>query len=215
MGMDGLGSPGVVGKPNMPALTRFFALPVGADASVVLSGLVELRSRRHPSMAAADEAADPTAVEFSAPGVRDRSEDVRERTRLSGGPVGLGQVGTLRDLRLGGVETDGAQYNPVTRSLRVTRVSISTSPSAGTARRKLFADSRMTSLWNLGAQKTYESSLLNYAVARRTSTPLPVPVLRRGIPDRHAHALEPAAQTLATHRRADGISTTRRDPRHR
>ena len=60
----------------------------------------------------------------------------------------------------------------------------------------------------LGAQKTYESSLLNYAVAQANiDHHLPVPVLRRGIPDRHYSHARTGAQTLATHRRAAGIST--------
>ena len=67
MGMDGLGSPGTVGSPNVPALTRFFALPVGADASVELldsSSYVVNGIHLWPQQ---DEAADPTAVEFGNP----------------------------------------------------------------------------------------------------------------------------------------------------
>ena len=104
---------GVVGKPNVPALTRFFALPVGADVSVNLLGSSSYVLDGIHLWPQQDEAADPTAVEFSAPGVRDRSEDIRERRGLPGEPRwGVGQVGTLRDLRLGGVETDGARSTP-------------------------------------------------------------------------------------------------------
>jgi hypothetical protein len=208
MGMDGLGSPGVVGKPNVPALTRFFALPVGADVSVDLLGSSSYVLDGIHLWPQQDEAADPTAVEFSAPAFAIDRKTYASNAAYPAAPVGVGQVGTLRDLRLGGVETDAAQYNPVTQSLRVfTGLDLHVT-FGGDGNTKLFADSRMTSLWNLGAQKTYESSLLNYAVARAN-----IDTISRYLfcGEEYlivtTHALEPAAQTLATHRRAAGIST--------
>jgi Peptidase family C25/Propeptide_C25 len=208
MAMDGLGSPGSVGKPNVPALTRFFALPIGADASVDLLGsssYVLDGIRLWPQQ---DEAADPTAVEFGTPPFVINRESYSSNVAYPASPVGVAPLGTLRDLRLGGVEADGAQYNPVTQSVRVytgldLRVNF-----GGDGNTKVFGDSRMTSLWNLGAQRTYDSSLLNYAVARAN-----IDLSSRFVfcGEEYlivtTHALEPAADSLATHRNADGIST--------
>jgi hypothetical protein len=208
MGMDGLGSPGVVGQPNVPALTRFFALPVGADASVDLLGSSSYLLDGIHLWPQQDEAADPTAVEFGNPAFAIDRKAYSSNVAFPASPVGVAQVGTLRDLRVGGVETDGAQYNPVTQSLRVyTGVDLRVK-FGGDRNTSLFGDTRMTSLWNLGAQQVYQSSLLNYAVAQAN-----IDLISRFLfcGEEYlivtTHALDPAAETLATHRRADGIST--------
>jgi hypothetical protein len=207
MGMDGLGSPGTVGDPNVPALTRFFALPVGADASVELLDSSSYLVNGIHLWPQQDEAADPTAVEFGNPAFTINRQAYATNAFLPASPVGTASVGTLRDLSLGGVETDGAQYNPVTQSLRVyTGLDLHVT-FGGEKNTKLFADSRLTSLWNVGSQRNY-TSLLNYDVARLN---IDLVSKFRFCGEEYlivtTHTLEPAAQTLATHRRADGIST--------
>ena len=208
MAMEGLGSSGVVGKPNVPALTRFFALPVGGTASVDLLGSSSYVVRGIRLWPQQDEAADPTAVEFGNPSFTIDRQAYASNLAYPVSPVGVGQVGTLRDLRLGGVETDGAQYNPVTQSLRVyTGVDLRVN-FGGDGKQNVFGDSRMTSLWNINAQRVYDSTLLNYAVAR---TNIDLISKFRFCGEEYlivtTHALQPAADSLAAHRNADGIST--------
>lgn len=205
MSMDGLGGVGDAGSPNVPALTRFFALPQGADGSVRVLGSSSYTVGGVLLWPQQPEAADPTAVEFGAPPFTIDQKRYAADAFYPASPVATAPAGTLRDLALGGVETDGAQYNPVSRSLRVytgldLRVDFS-SPG-------YFADSRATSLWNLAAQKTYASALLNWDVASRFLNP-GIRYLFCG--EEYlivtSHTLKPAADTLAAARNADGIRT--------
>jgi hypothetical protein len=205
MVMDGLGSPGAVGSPNVPALTRFFAIPQGADVSVRelgSSGYVLDNVLLWPQQ---DEAADPTAVEFEQPAfsISQSAYALNAYTKATS----VAKLGTLRDLAVGGVEADGAQYNPAARSLRVltsldVRVDF-TGKSTG-----VFADGRAGSIWNLAAQKQYASSLLNAGVASQYLGPI-TKFRFCGVEYLivTTHALKPAADTLAAARNADGIWT--------
>jgi Peptidase family C25/Propeptide_C25 len=205
MAMDGLGSVGSFGKPNVPALTRFFAIPEGADVAVRelgSSGYVLDNVLLWPQQ---DEAADPTAVEFGTPPFAiDKSAYALNAYNAA---TRAGPLGTLRDYAVGGVETDGAQYNPAARSLRVltsldVRVDF-TGKSTG-----VFADGRAGSLWNLPAQRTYGSTLINYDVASSYLGPI---TRYRFCGTEYlivtTHLLKPAADTLAAARNADGIWT--------
>lgn len=207
MGMDGLGSVGDTGSPNVPALTRFFALPQGADGSVRVLGSSSYVLDGISLWPQQEDAADPTAVEFAAPPFTIDSKQYSTNAFYPASPAATAPLGTLRDLRLGGVETDGAQYNPVTRALRVytgldVRVDF-TGENSG-----LFADGRATSVWNLAAQKTYSSSLLNYgAVVGHVGDVARYAFCGEEYLIVTTHALEPAAHTLAAARNHDGIKT--------
>lgn len=208
MGMDGLGSVGDSGSPNVPALTNFFALPQGADGSVRVldsSSYVVNGISLWPQQ---EDAADPTAVEFSAPPFAIDVKRYATNAFYPASPAATAPVGTLRDLRLGGVETDGAQYNPVARALRVytgldVRVDF-TGQNSG-----IFGDGRVTSVWNLAAQRLYKSSLLNYdVVARNVGDIARYVFCGEEYLIVTSHALKPAADTLAAARNNDGIRTS-------
>lgn len=204
--MDGLGAPGAVGKPNVPALTRFFALPQGADGSVrVLSttGYDLNGIRLWPEQ---DEAADATGSPFASPPFAIDVQAYSTDASYPASPVREAALGAMRDLSLGGVETDGAQYNPVAQQLHV-YTGIDLRVDFGGKNSHVFGDDRTTSVWNLSFQKQYSSSLLNYATV----------VANLGVGrwlfcgEEYlivaSHALKPAADTLAAARNADGIKT--------
>ena len=207
MSMDGLGGVGDVGAPNVPALTRFFALPQGADGSVRVLGSSSYVLNGVLLWPQQEDAADPTAVEFGNPAFTIDMRRYSSNAFYPASPAATAPVGTLRDLSLGGVETDGAQYNPVSRALRVytgldLRIDF-VGKSTG-----VFADGRATSVWNLAAQKTYRSSLLNYdAVVGHIGDISRYVFCGEEYLIVTTHALKPAADTLATARSADGIST--------
>jgi hypothetical protein len=209
MGMDGLGSVGDTGKPNVPALTRFFALPQGGGAAVSLLGSSSYVVGGVNLWPEQPEAADPTAVEFAQPPFTIDLKQYSSAGFFPASPVGTASLGTLRDVALGGVETDGAQYDPAARQLRVyTGLQVRIDFTKTNAGDTFFGDPRTTSVWNLAAQRLYASSLLNYDVV----------ATHLGDVSRYifcgeeylivtTHALKPAADTLAAARNADGIRT--------
>src|SRR5207248_10473727 len=107
-------------SPNVPALTRMFAVPIGADVSVQLLGSTSLTVNGVRLWPQQDEAADAEgASPFAAPAFLFNPKEYSLNAFSPPSPVGTAQLGTLRDLHVGGVETDGAQYNPVAQSLRL------------------------------------------------------------------------------------------------
>ena len=209
MGMDGLGSVGDTGSPNVPALTRFFALPVGADAptvtlldssSYVLDG-VHLWPQQ-------PDAADPTAVEFGNPPFTINAKVYGSNAFYPASPTGTAPLGTLRDFSVGGVESDGAQYNPVSSQLRVfthesLHVDFGKQPSAAG-----FGGGNASSLWNQAYKPIYKSTLLNYDVAvANLDNSIRYLFCGEEYLIITSHALEPAADTLAAARNHDGIRT--------
>lgn len=204
--MDGLGSPGAVGGPNVPALTRFFALPQGADGSVRLLGATGYDLNGIRLWPQQDEAADAVGSPFGSPPFTIDMQTYSTNASYPASPVREAALGAMRDLSLGGVETDGAQYNPVSQSLHV-YTGLDVRVDFGGKNSGVFGDDRTTSVWNLSFQKVYSSSLLNYATV----------VANLGVGRWFfcgeeyliitSPALEPAADTLAAARNADGIKT--------
>jgi Peptidase family C25/Propeptide_C25 len=215
MGMDGLGSVGDTGSPNIPALTRFFALPVGADAptvtlldssSYVLDGI-----HLWPQQ---PQAADPTAVEFGNPPFTINANVYGSNAFYPASPTGTAPVGTLRDFSTGGVESDGAQYNPVSGQLRVfTRVSLhvdfgKVKSDENHIGNGSFGGGYASSLWNRAYKPIYQSTLLNYDVAiANLDNSIRYLFCGEEYLIVTSHALEPAADTLAAARNHDGIRT--------
>ena len=206
MGMDGLGSVGDTGSPNVPALTRFFALPVGADAptvtlldssSYVLDG-VHLWPQQ-------PDAADPTAVEFARPPFTIDTKAYGSNAFYPARPTGTAPLGTLRDFSVGGVESDGAQYNPVSTQLRVfTRMSL----HVDFGKAGVFGGGSSSSLWNRTYKPVYRSTLLNYDVAiANLDNSIRYLFCGEEYLIVTSHALQAAADTLAAARNHDGIRT--------
>ena len=215
MGMDGLGSVGVAGRPNVPALSRFFALPTGADApTVTLLGSSSYTLGDIRLWPEQPEAADPTAVEFAQPPFLIDRAAYAAGGPFPASPVSTAPLGTLRDFSVGGVETDGAQYDPVARQLRV-YTGLSLHVDFGTVKADenhigdpTFGGGYTSSLWNGGFTRTYRSTLLNYDVAiAHLDTSIRYLFCGEEYLIITSHALKPAADTLAAARAADGIRT--------
>ena len=204
--MDGLGSPGAVGKPNVPALTRFFALPQGADGSVRVLGSTGYDLNGIRLWPQQEEAPDADRSPFASPPFTIDTKAYSTNAPYPATPVREAALGTMRDLSLGGVETDGAQYNPASQSLHVytgidLRVDFVGQNSG------VFGDDRTTSVWNLSFQNVYRSSLLNYATVVGNLSVGRWIFCGEEYLIVTSHALEPAADTLAAARNADGIKT--------
>ena len=167
--MDGMGSGGSMGAPSLPTLTRFFATPDGTspeveilDSSSYDLGAVMLWPKQ-------DQPADATGEgdPFGDPpfAIDRKAYDSDASTPSS--PAAARSLGTMRDVNVGGVETDGGQYTPLTRSLRVftsflVHVRFATD---GETQGTTFAPASVLSGWERSSAQLYQSSLINWSTA--------------------------------------------------
>lgn len=205
MAMDGVGLHNRIGAPDIPTFNTFFAVPMGADVSLQLLGTssytlggVDLWPEQEQPVddnPFGDKPFTIDTVVYSTNASFPRS------------PARAGRLGRMRDLVVGGTEADGAQYNPVLRSLRVF-TALDLSIKFGGENSGVFADSSLTSLWNLPYQALYQKSILNYSTVLANLTSIfhflfcgeQVLVITSA-------ALRPAADTLAVARSADGLDS--------
>ncbi|MBI3448303.1 MAG: hypothetical protein HY049_05225 [Acidobacteria bacterium] len=203
--MDGVGFGSRVGAPDVPVVSHHFAVPIGADVSVqmlgsssyLLSGINLWPRQEQPADQSSPFGDKPFAID---PAI------YRANVPYPQAPVDASRLGAMRDLEVGGVETDAAQYNPAARMLRVyTAMDVKVSfvgRSTG-----LFGDDSLTSVWNLPFQSVYANSLVNYDVAKLNLGAIGSffcgeELLVITHPDLHA-----AAVSFADARIADGFST--------
>jgi hypothetical protein len=205
--MDGMGYVNGVGRPDLPAATRLFAVPLGADvsletlgsSSIVLDGVSLWPEQPQP--------VDAERSPFARPPFTIDTKAYMTDAPYPATPSRAGPLGMMRDLQVGGVEFDGAQYNPVTQILRI-YTSFDVKISFGGKNSGLFADQRLTSLWNVAFQDVYADTLLNYKVAYANVGPIIRPLFcGEELLIVTSPALHVAADTLATARRADGFPT--------
>lgn len=205
MAMDGVGLHNRFGAPNVPTLDTFFALPLGADVSLQLLGTSSYMLDRVDLWPEQEQPVDDNPF-----GDRPFTIDLKVYSADGFFPASAaraGRLGHLRDLLVGGAETDGAQFNPVSRSLRV-YTALDLRINFGGLNSGVFGDSNLTSLWNLPFQTLYGNSLVNYttvlanlgSIARFVFCGEQVLVITSA-------ALRPAADTLAGARSANGLDS--------
>ncbi len=161
MSIDGMGYVSGVGKPDIPVLTQFFAIPIGADVSVKLLGStsynidnIKLWPRQEPQIDQPGFGIRPFIIDRQFYGTKEfyPTDPIKNR-----------EFGPMRDLNIGGIETDGAQYIPTTQSLKVyTGMDIKINFEGGNTGK--FGDTRILSPWNLPFSSIYDEFLLNYPV---------------------------------------------------
>ncbi len=210
--MAGMGQAGPVGSPSLPAVTQQFATPPGTTPVVDVLGStgydvagVTLWPRQdQPSDATTgnDPFGDrPFTIDEKAYSLREPFPAAVTATR---------SLGTLRDLQIGAIETDGAQYTAATRvlhvvtslHLRVRFVSDSNEPPT------TFGPASIASGWERSAQSLYASTIVNWATVKANLDPS-IHYLFCGeeLLVITSAELSPAAETFATARRAAGFAT--------
>lgn len=201
LAMDGMGVVSGVGRPDIPASTHFFAVPPGAEVSVQVAGSSSYALNGVDLWPQQIEPADGV---FDNPAFTIDSKAYSATAPYPAAPARAGALGTLRDLRVGGLEVDGAQYSPARRTLRV-YTGFDVKVSFRGSKTRNFGDSRVTSLWNLGYRGVY-SGLLNWAAVQANLGPI-TKFLTCGEENLivTSAALRDAADTLAEARTADGI----------
>ncbi len=203
MAMDGLGLHNQVGAPNVPSFNTFFAVPMGADVSLQVLSASSYVLDRIDLWPEQEQPADDDRF-----GDKPFTIDARVYSMNSffpASPARAGTLGQMRDLVVGGVEADGAQYNPARRSLRVFTAFDVRIAFAGKST-GVFGDTGLTSLWNLPFQDLYKQTLVNYqAVIGNLASLIRYLFCGEQVLVITTKALRPAADTLAAARSADGL----------
>jgi hypothetical protein len=207
--MPGLETGASPGDPAVPGTGQLLAVPPGAriELAVVDSSSYKLRgvelfpAQRVP----ADREPPGTPRAFrDKPFVIDRGA-YRSRRPFPRVPAAVGHVGQLRDLRVADIFMAGARYKPRAKELEVyTSVTVDIKFQGGSGK---FGTSRTTSVWNRSYERLYESSILNYPTARDNLVTDPVNFCGEELLIVTPPGLRPAAERLATSRRAAGFVT--------
>src|SRR3954470_7840057 len=126
MYMDGMGESDVNGKPGLPMSSEFFGIPVGANVQLHVNGTqgydlhgVNLFPHQEPPVDAAAPPGAPPLTDFLEGPFQIDRKVYRSGKRVPRKPASAGDLGKLRDLRIGGVDLTGAQYKPKTDTLHV------------------------------------------------------------------------------------------------
>ena len=122
--MDGADSLGVPGDPGVPAFTRMFAVPRGADVSVKVSDVrgytlddIDLMPKQEQAVDAPLDEQPPET--FADKVFKIRPSAYRKRAKVPARVAYARTLGRLRDVTVGGVQVPGAQYDPRTKTARI------------------------------------------------------------------------------------------------
>jgi hypothetical protein len=214
MFMEGMGETGDEGKPGLPTLTNFFAVPTGADVSVTVNGTDGYDLERVKLYPHQPEAVDQAAPPAGAPPESDFIDDpfvrsaraYRSNSPFPGRPAKTAVLGKIRELRLGGVDAVGGRYRARSRKLHVF-TSVDVTVRFGGANQGTFANaSRLRSAWESYFARNYESAVLNWPAVQEflDLDDLDPEFCGEDMLVVTSPALEPAATTFANARQAAG-----------
>ena len=211
--MEGMGQTGDPGDPGLPAKTSFFAIPEGADVSVTVErtegytipGVELYPTQRQPVDIRLPPGA-PPAETFETPPFTIDTKTFAQNKLFPPAPATGGAMGTIRDARVGGVDTAGGQYNPKTDRLKVF-TSVELKDTFGGDNKGTFGDTRMLSPWNEAWLDEY-GTLLNAGLLRDRLREVTPQFCGEELLIITSSELRPAADTLRGLRQAQGFSTS-------
>jgi peptidase C25-like protein len=211
MFMEGAGETSGEGKPGLPQLSEFFAVPVGADVSVKVNdskgydlGGVNLFPHQPDPVDAAPAGAPPLSEFLEDPFVKSKRA-YRSGKRFPRKPAGGGALGNMRDLRIGGVDFTGGQYTPKKKKLHIF-TSLDVTVDFGGANQGNFGDATvMNSPWEAYFNRNYGRVMVNadVALAKLGSGPVK-PFCGEDMLIVTSPTLKPAADSYANARQAAG-----------
>lgn len=201
--MDGMGYLSGTGKPNIPVLTQMFAIPIGADVSVKMLGSTSYMIDDIKLWPKQGEPVDDT---FSDKPFKIDTQFYATNAFYPTDPMKTGPLGTMRDLNIGGIETDGIQYNAAKQSLKVF-TSIDLQLTFGGDNTGKFGDSRLTSIYNHPFNEIYKDSILNFDAASSNILTKLFKFCGNDLLIITSSKLRPAADIFANARDKDGFWT--------
>jgi hypothetical protein len=212
MTMEGMGQGGDNGEPGLPALTKYFAIPEGANVSVDVSNVQSYTLKNinlYPTQPQPVDQKPPTPIPdidtfLEPPFTLDRTAYASNEP-FPPSPSEGGAVGSMRDLAVGGVDAAGGQYRPKSKTLEVF-TSMDVTVNFGGDNKGTFGGSDLTSPWNNAFANDY-STLVNFQTAvDRLRTIRPV-FCGEELLIVTSSELRPAANTLQAQRTAQGYVT--------
>ncbi|MEA2427797.1 MAG: hypothetical protein QOF37_1425 [Thermoleophilaceae bacterium] len=215
MFIDGMGETDAGGKPGLPAVQKFFGIPVGANVGLTVNGTqgydlngVNLYPQQKSPV---DEAAPPGAPplsEFLDGPFQIDSKAYRSRRTFPARPAHAGALGKMRDLRIGGVDVTGGQYKPKTGTLHVFTSIDVTVKFGGRNSGKFGSAPDFNDPWNAHFARNYSALVVNGAAVASNLGNVPLhPFCGEEMLVVTDAALRPAANTFAAARAAAGIDT--------
>jgi len=210
MFMEGTGETSGEGKPGLPLLGQLFAVPVGADVSVKVNkstgfdlGGVNLYPHQ-PDPVDQVPGQPPLSDFLEGPFVKSKRA-YRSGRPFPAKPADADALGSMRDLRVGGVDVTGGQYTPRKKKLHVF-TSLDVTVEFGGANDGTFGDATaIGSPWEGYFARNYGRILVNAAVAVDKLKFGPVrPFCGEDMLIVTSPALRPAADSYANARKAAG-----------
>jgi hypothetical protein len=217
MFMEGTGETSDTGKPGLPAIQKFVAVPEGAGMTVKVEGTsgydlngIDL----YPHQADPVDGTPPPGSgappdsDFADPPFVKSARAYKARSPFPRRPATGKVLGKMRDLRLGGVDTTGGAYRPRSRRLHVF-TSIDVTVRFGGDNKGTFADARrLQSPWESYFQRQYAGTVENFpAVEGHLGFGPANPFCGEDMLIVTSPALKPAADTFATARHDAGYVT--------
>jgi hypothetical protein len=213
--MEGMGETSNVGEPGLPTFSKFFGVPQGANVNIDVNGTqgyevpnVELYPHQEDAVDApiAPVPGAPDQSEFENPPFERNGKAYRSNRRFPARPAKGDALGMMRDLRLGGVDLAGGQYNPKTNKLKVF-TSIDVTVEFGGGNQGNFGErGAFTDPWNAHFFNNYRSLIANYgAVSSHLRDQIKAPFCGNDMLIITSPDLEPAATTYRNARAAAGF----------
>jgi hypothetical protein len=209
--MEGAGETSAEGKPGLPTLSKFFAVPEGADVSVTVnraSGYdldgVDLYPHQPDPVDRRLPGEPPASTFLEDPFVKSKRA-YRSRKSFPAKAADADVLGKMRDLRIGGVELAGARYKPKSRKLHV-YTSIDVTVNFGGGNQGTFGDgTQIGSPWEAYFARNYGRLVVNAEAALGKLNFGPAkPFCGEDMLVVTSPALKPAADSFANARKAAG-----------
>ena len=176
MFMDGMGQTGGNGEPGLPVLTSFLAVPEGAGVSVKVNGATGYDLGGVNLMPHQPEPVDqdlppigpggPSRSDFQADPFVKSGRAYKSNRPFPARPAAAKVLGKMRDLRAGGVDTNGGAYRARSKRLRV-YTSIDLTVNFGGDNKGKFASARrISSPWESFFKGDYARTFVNWDVVQ-------------------------------------------------
>ncbi|MEA2467379.1 MAG: hypothetical protein QOJ57_1505 [Thermoleophilaceae bacterium] len=216
MFMNGMGETGDVGDPGLPKITEFLGVPQGASVEMTVNGTQGYDLQGVNLFPHQKEAVDlpplpsgaPDPSTFADPPFSKDGKAYKSNAKFPPKPSQAGGLGSMRDLKVGGVDFAGGQYQPKSDKLHVYTAIDVTVKFGGNNSGKFGDANAFRGRWNSWFQQNYKGLIDNYDTVVGNLDPGTIPqfcgeeMLVITSPE-----LEPAANAFASAKNAQGYLT--------
>ena len=216
MFMEGMGETGDVGKPAIPTATKHFGVPVGADVDLKINGSesyeipgVELFPHQESPVDLELPKGAPPASTFADKPFEIDGDTYKSDRPYPAQPADAAGLGSMRGLRLGGVDVAGAQYQPDSGTLKVFTSIDVTVNFTGDNKGNFGPRNNFDNKWDVFFNRNYSKIAVNWdAIIGNLGELRPVNWCGEEMLVITSPTLATAAETFRAGKVAQGISTS-------